>query len=526
MAKNKVLCPICPGPPTKANSGHVMRVLEHIKKTHLTSTSTICEQCQRDCTTIDELASHLAFKKHHQCQVPNCFKKFMTVTDLGDHTSTAHPGIVLDDNASSSLSQPVPEAQAGVSFECSSCKQWFPSENELSCHAQSVHPPTTAKKAYPCDLCDQTFSKKSKRTAHAQSVHPPTTAKKTYPCDLCDQTFSKKSKRTAHVVIAHPPGPVCAICRFACPSQQILDDHVAAVHPTCVECNLGFEDDAVYATHRQTSHLQPTPIAPSPASHSCPFCERSFKFPNSLNDHMAAIHPFTCGMCNFTCPKEELLQEHIASTHSCPICHEGIFATTALLIAHLVDHATPYRCEVCQTGYAHEEDLQLHYRDSPDGVHPSCAKCDLSFQDAADYYNHTESVHPQVCCEPCDGAVFDLGELPMHYLTSRNHPECDICQTGFSDRTEFATHGAMEHSEVYCYLCQWQFESDQESIASAESPEANSPVMKLPERGTSLVSSSGWSTLSSETASKVSLKPGNSPNQQPTDPAVPMLRFK
>ncbi|OAX37190.1 hypothetical protein K503DRAFT_249299 [Rhizopogon vinicolor AM-OR11-026] len=395
MAKSKLLCPICPGPPTQANfkdSGEVRLVLEHIKKTHLTSAATICEQCQRDFPTIDELVSHLAFRKHHQCQVPNCFKNFMTAIHLSDHMSTAHPEVLFDDNASSSPSQAAPEAQvAGVSFECSSCKQWFPSENELSCHVQSVHPPTTAKKAYPCDLCNQTFSKMSKRAAHAQSVHPPTTAKKAYPCYLCDQTFSKKSKRTAHGVIAHPPGPVCAMCRFTCPSQQVLDDHVAAVHPTCVERNLGFEDDAAYATHRQTSHLQPTPIASPLASHPCPFCDRSFKFPKSLDDHMAAIHPFTCGMCNCTCPKEELLQEHVTSAHSCPVCHEGIFATTDLLIPHLVDHAFPYHCEVCQTRYTHEEDLHLHYRDSPDDVHPSCAKCDLSFQDAADYYNIASS---------------------------------------------------------------------------------------------------------------------------------------
>jgi len=112
---------------------------------------------------------------------------------------------------------------------------------------------------------------------------------------------------------------------------------------------------------------------------------------------MAAIHPFTCGMCNCTCPKEELLQEHITSAHSYPVCHEGIFATTALLIAHLVDHATPHRCEVCQTGYAHEEDLHMHYRDSPDDVHPSCTKCDIGFPDAPDYYNVMSSLSCFIC---------------------------------------------------------------------------------------------------------------------------------
>ena len=68
--------------------------------------------------------------------------------------------------------------------------------------------------------------------------------------------------------------------------------------------------------------------------------------------------------------------------------------------------------------------------------------------------------------------------------------------------------------------------SDQESIASATSPEMNSPVIKLPEGGTSPVSSSGWSTLSGEAASRMSPKSHNSSNQRPTDFAVPVLRLQ
>ncbi|KAG1741491.1 uncharacterized protein EDB91DRAFT_1346820 [Suillus paluster] len=440
------------------------------------------------------------------------------------------------------------------------------------------------------------------------------------------------------------------------------------------------------------------------------YATRTFELRSALDDHMAANHLFTCGMCQFACPEEELLQEHIASAHSCPVCHEGVFADAVLLNEHLVHHATPYLL------------------DSPDDIHPSCTRCDLGFQDAGDYYNHTETVHPQVSCQLCDGALFDPGELPIHYLTSRNHPVCDICQVGFGDQAEFATHGATEHPEVYCHLCQWQFEcseslqnhirhfvahprcmdcdlrfadadayqhhlfvvhrphcgepagrqdldpeclynsdgeahseerisnsiapdrvdptwgfsanfdfpyapsiplppstsgyssplsqrvltrssvgsrsssrtlspppifgikvahletgnpvdhsgspdfehsplsnvpavgtplisgtdfrspfsprpdtpalfapsqelngashSDQESVTSAKSPEASSPVIKLPENGASPVSSSGWSTLSGEIASRMSAKSENPPNRRPVDPAVPTLRLQ
>jgi len=54
---------------------------------------------------------------------------------------------------------------------------------------------------------------------------------------------------------------------------------------------------------------------------------------------------------------------------------------------------------------------------------------------------HTETIHPQVSCPLCDGALFDPGELSSHYMTSRNHPACDKCQIGFSDQAEFAMVG-------------------------------------------------------------------------------------
>lgn len=68
--------------------------------------------------------------------------------------------------------------------------------------------------------------------------------------------------------------------------------------------------------------------------------------------------------------------------------------------------------------------------------------------------------------------------------------------------------------------------SDPESSVSARSPETNSPVIKLPENGASPVSSSGWSTLSGEDASRISAKSEDSPNHRPVGLGVPMLRLQ
>lgn len=505
-------CPLCP-PGTQA----ILTGLEaHIKSKH-TVAGISCTLCQQDFKNSAALIQHLASKRHHKCR-SGCSLTFMTTSELSTHIKVDHnPGSKDPPAATSKVETTIPRSATFpcspcgmefVSFEalqhhmrvdhapknpCPSCYQSFSSSSALDEHRSISHPvpKVQASVSSGCPMCKQTFSSADDLSRHILAAHPlGVSAGKVYPCLLCHRTFSKMSKLTAHNDTAHPPGPVCAICRLKCPSQNVLDDHVAAVHtralcscggcdvaftsdeglrhhylqsskdahPKCVECDLGFENDAEYATHRQTSHPEPPrPISP-PASYHCALCNKVFKLQLALDDHTAAKHSVTCGICEFVCPEEEVLQEHIASAHSCPVCHEGIFANTDLLNEHLADHATPYRCEVCQTRYAEEEGLRQHYKDSSDDTHPSCTRCDLGFQDADEYHNHTETVHPRVSCPLCDGALFDPGELSLHYLTSRNHPACDKCQIGFSDQAEFAMHGATEHPEAYCHLCRWQFE--------------------------------------------------------------------
>jgi hypothetical protein len=412
-----------------------------------------------------------------------------------------------------SSSHAAPEVQS-----CPMCKKSLSSIDELSYHMRTVHPLTITKKTYPCPLCDQTFSKKKKLSAHAITAHPEPPPPASHLCNFCDRSFkyplsldnhkAAKHQGATHKATKHPF--TCGMCKFACTEERLLQEHITSAHPrpvsppasyfcsfcdesfklaisldnhkvakhpfTCGMCIFACMEERLLQEHVDLAHTCPVchdsvfangdllnehlaghvtrPVSP-PATYFCHCCDKSFKFSLSLDRHLAANHPFTCGMCEFACSEEELLREHIGSAHSCPVCHEGVFANGDLLNEHLVDHVTPYRCEVCQTRYAEEEDLLQHYKDSPDDIHPSCTKCDLGFQDEINYCNvmsslsyfiyeyshriqHTETVHPQVSCQLCDGVLFDPEELPIHYFTSRNHPVCDVCQIGFSDQAEFA----------------------------------------------------------------------------------------
>ena len=240
---------------------------------HVTGQSLRCELCQQSFTTNAGLVSHLVTKYHHKCKAPKCrSKKFMTPAELVIHTQSHNAGPGNSPASTSKANATIP-----VKLPCTSCNTEFDGLDALQNHMRVVHLP---KSPYPssigtqalvvsssdagsesvmsyalsspshavpkvrsCPTCKKPFSSVDEFTDHVRAVH----GKKIYPCPSCAQTFSKKKKRTFHMFAAHPAGPVCAICRLTCPSQQVLDAHVAAVHPTCVECNKRFEDDAVYA---------------------------------------------------------------------------------------------------------------------------------------------------------------------------------------------------------------------------------------------------------------------------------------
>ncbi|KAG2104388.1 uncharacterized protein F5147DRAFT_654471 [Suillus discolor] len=447
-------CPLCPSPGTQATS--LTELETHIKMKHVVA-GISCKFCQKDLKNNAALIQHLASKRHYKCKA-GCSLTFMTTTELSTHVRVDHNAGPKDPPAAASkakatipvtfpcgpcgmdfsfsssgaleehqsISHPVPKAQPSVCLGCSMCKQTFTSADELYGHIRVAHPLETSAKKCIHPRSATAGSEEGLQRHYLQS------SKDAHPkCVECDLGF----KNDAHRQTSHPepPRPVsppasyrCLLCNNVFKLQLALDDHTAAKHSFhCLLCNDVFKLQSALDDHTAVKH-----------SFHCLLCNDVFKLPSALYDHTVAKHSFTCGMCEFICPEEEVLREHIASAHSCPICHEGIFANIDLLNEHLADHAAPYRCTPMKKAYVSTtESPQMSY------IRP-----------------HTETIHPQIPCHLCDGALFDPGELSMHYLTSRNHPVCDKCQVGFSDQAEFAMHGATEHPEAYCHLCQWQFE--------------------------------------------------------------------
>ncbi|KAG1900310.1 uncharacterized protein F5891DRAFT_1033372 [Suillus fuscotomentosus] len=524
-------CPLCPPPGAQAAS--LTELEAHIKMKHVVA-GISCKFCQKDLKNNAALIQHLASKKHHKCKA-GCPLTFMTTSELSTHIRVDHNAGPKDPPAAASKAKATipatfPCGPCGMDFvspealqhhmsvdhapknPCPSCYQSFSSSGALEEHQSISHPvPKVQPSVYlGCSMCKQTFASADELYGHIRVAHPlETSAKKVYPCLSCHHTFSKMSKLTAHSETAHPSGPVCAICGHKCPSQHVLDDHVAAVHtsalsncgvcnvafsseeglyrhylqsskdahPKCVECDLGFKNDAVYATHRQTSHPEPPrPVSP-PTSYRCPLCNNVFKLQLALDDHTAAKHSFHCLLCNDVFRLQSALDDHTTAKHSyhCPLCNDVFKLQSALddhtaakhsfhcalcnnvfkLQSALDDHTVAkhsFACGMCEFVCPEEEVLREHIASAH-----SCPICHEGIFANIDLLNEHLADHAAPYrCEVCQTRYAEEEGLRQHYKESPDviHPSCTRCDLGFQDEGEYHNHTEMIHPQVSCHLCE------------------------------------------------------------------------
>ncbi|KAI0263097.1 hypothetical protein BC834DRAFT_889105 [Gloeopeniophorella convolvens] len=119
--------------------------------------------------------------------------------------------------------------------------------------------------------------------------------------------------------------------------------------------------------------------------------------------------------------------------------------------------STSVLCRVCGRMYSTAGALQQHYKDTP--IHPKCARCDIGFADNAAIQAHVISVHRPITCHACNGLPVYREDVNNHYRISPNHPKCGVCGTGFENDEAFNEHILMLHPELRCRTCNISFGS-------------------------------------------------------------------
>jgi len=119
-----------------------------------------------------------------------------------------------------------------------------------------------------------------------------------HQCSFCGEQFRYMTELANHKNL-HPESRqfMCLFCdeRFANMGQ--LDKHQASVHrePKCSVCGKEIADRRKLREHELRHQRAPTP---------CPKCDRIFKTPGGLLNHMpthTGVYKYRCNTCNKGC---------------------------------------------------------------------------------------------------------------------------------------------------------------------------------------------------------------------------------
>ena len=309
-------------------------------------------------------------------------------------------------------------------FMCEFCPKRFNQRQTLNEHQRVVH---TREKAYECKLCQKHFgylcrlNYHLKSRSHAKSLakfqnvesgqaaldtaetpetganedeiasprtvtkpkkasalnETPTLSAKEYQCEYCSKVckcasslsrHQKSHKRELSDEVSQDPGN--------------LQDHISEYHPdqenpkpseleksssteyVCEHCSKVCKSASGLTSHRK-SHRK---------SHKCQFCDKVFRYADSLRDHSSEYHPdqlekltFSCRDCLKWFPTELALQGHMESSHSGPpkcMCEWcGRTVGKYYLTEHYKIHQQiAHDCEFCSKSFATPKYLKRHIR--------------------------------------------------------------------------------------------------------------------------------------------------------------------
>ncbi|XP_017010162.2 transcription factor grauzone [Drosophila takahashii] len=288
----KVLCHICSAPMEGFSE-----MLTHVRREHKQRGYSMC--CNRKFWKRGVLVDHL--RRH---QDPELFKCTICARVMGERRSlelhmrmheikTRGRLYHCDHCAKSFYSSVVCERHKLTHIpreqwqdKCTHCEKTFPTQYLMQQHVKLVHLNLYAK---ICDVCGKSIRGREALARHMEEHTGATQA--AIKCHLCDSMLTTKYGLARHIKMMHTAENLqpmqCELCLKISPSLQAHQHHIKYTHNTA-------------------------------RTHQCPMCEKAFKRPNELKEHMTTHTGevlYTCPHCPQTFNSNANMHAHRKKVH-------------------------------------------------------------------------------------------------------------------------------------------------------------------------------------------------------------------
>ncbi|RZF38298.1 hypothetical protein LSTR_LSTR007896 [Laodelphax striatellus] len=195
------------------------------------------------------------------------------------------------------------------------------------------------------------------------------------------------------------------------------------------------------------------------------------------------IQLFTCGYCDFKCPKTDMMKNHLKTVHAgkpaaersvakktkpekepivCELCGFKCIKM-AVMKVHNRSHTgeRPFSCSHCDQTFVQNSHLTKHLKRHAGKITLQCKSCDFVCNDPVLLKRHNQQVHRLVktlqCCHLCEHKFLTASQLQRHLRThSGERPySCTVCDYRSAQmdtlKAHFRTHtGEKPYSCAQC----------------------------------------------------------------------------